>query len=32
MNKNLTEDLFNFRDYVLFLKNKLDTTDLSQVV
>lgn len=28
----MTNDLFNFRDYVLFLKDKLDNTDLSQVV
>lgn len=28
----MTNDLFNFRDYVLFLKDKLDNTELSQVV
>lgn len=32
INLNMTNDLFNFRDYVLFLKDKLDNTDLSQVV
>ncbi|MDQ7021920.1 MAG: P-loop NTPase fold protein [Candidatus Gracilibacteria bacterium] len=28
----MTKDLFNFRDYVLFLKDKLDNTDKSQVI
>jgi len=32
MNNTNTQDLFNFRDYVLFLKDKLDNTKLSEVV
>lgn len=32
MNDINTQDLFNFRDYVLFLKDKLDNTKYSEVV